>query len=91
MSSEQDAKKGNLGQQKLTRRDLLKLGATTGLAAVGLAACSQPAAPAATTAPTAKPAATTAPAAHGNRSPPPCSPPCPAFPSCRICAARATG
>ncbi|MHB1415272.1 MAG: ABC transporter substrate-binding protein, partial [Chloroflexota bacterium] len=63
MVSEHDATKGTLGQRRLTRRDLLKLGATTGLAAVGLAACQ--ATPTASPAPTNAPAAapTTAPAA----------------------------
>lgn len=45
--------------EKLTRRDLLKLGAAAGLGVVGLGACQAPGAPA-TPAATAKPGATTA-------------------------------
>jgi peptide/nickel transport system substrate-binding protein len=58
-----------MAQRLVTRRRFLALSGS--FAALGLAACSQPAAPAATTAPTAapKPAATTAPAAAGTTAP----------------------
>ncbi|MCL4534213.1 MAG: ABC transporter substrate-binding protein [Bacteroidetes bacterium] len=81
MSTEREGTLANLGQRQLTRRDLLKLG-TTSLAAVGMAACSQPAAPAATTAPAAtqapKPAATSAPAPAATSAPAPAATTAPA-------------